>query len=282
MSAPVGRVGLHESFLVYRRYRYLKAACLLVLVAAVAYAAHSPAHAPNGGTWLGYALGGASGALVVWLAWFGIRKRTYGAGAAPLRGWLSGHVYLGLALVVVSTLHAGFQMGWNVHTLAWALVMGTVASGLAGVAVYIRYPMLLSASRLGMTVQDLLSQIGEIDRECRAVGLPLGDDVNAVLVRSSEETRVGGSFRRLISGRDPSCPTHAARLFVERLQAGGDDERIRRLHAHLVRKEELLDALRRHVRIAALLKLWLFLHIPLSVGALAAVAAHVFAVFFYW
>ena len=167
MSAPVDRIGLHESFLVFRRYRFLKAACLAALAAVVAYAVHAPSGPPNGGTWLGYALGASSAALLIWLAWFGVRKRRYGAGGMPLRGWLSAHVYLGLALVVLSTLHSGFQLGWNVHSIAWALVMACVVTGLIGVAFYIRYPMLLSASRLGMTIQDMLLQIGEIDRECR-------------------------------------------------------------------------------------------------------------------
>lgn len=283
MSAPADRAGRHESFLAYRGFRYLKLAGVAALAALVAYAVHAPPGAPNGGTWLGYMLGGISAALMLLLAWFGVQKRRYGAGRTPLKAWLSAHVPLGLALLVTATLHAGFQLGWNIHSLAWLLMAASVASGLFGVVCYLRYPILLAASRHGMTTADMLAQIGELDRECRALGLPLGDDVNAALVRAGAETRVGGSLRRLLAGRDADCPTRAARLLVEGLRpAAAEADRVRRLHAQLMRKESLLEALRRHVRIAAVLRLWLVLHVPLSVGALAAVAAHVFVVFFYW
>jgi hypothetical protein len=45
---------------------------------------------------------------------------------------------------------------------------------------------------------------------------------------------------------------------------------------------ELLRRLRTYVRAATLVRLWLYFHIPLSIGTLVALAAHVFAVFFYW
>lgn len=52
--------------------------------------------------------------------------RRWGPGVA---GWLSAHVYLGTALIVVATLHTGFEFGWSVHTLAYALTLAVVLSG---------------------------------------------------------------------------------------------------------------------------------------------------------
>ena len=48
---PTGAV--HEGFLVYRGFRYLKLASLLCVLAVVAYWWHSPVDGPDGGTWLG-------------------------------------------------------------------------------------------------------------------------------------------------------------------------------------------------------------------------------------
>ncbi len=68
---------MHESFISYRSFFYLKVALGLCLAAMLAYAIHAPADPPNGGTWLGYTLGTLGAGLIGWLAWFGVRKRSY-------------------------------------------------------------------------------------------------------------------------------------------------------------------------------------------------------------
>src|SRR5690606_28581572 len=104
---------MHASFLTYANKRWLWVALVLVLGCLLAYGWHEPVGAPpNGGTWLGYTLGTIGALLILWLLWFGIRKRRYGSGGGPLRGWLSAHVYLGTALALVALLHSGFQVGW--------------------------------------------------------------------------------------------------------------------------------------------------------------------------
>ena len=66
---------------------------------------------------------------------------------APLRstmgsvqGWTSAHVYLGTALLIIATLHAGFQVGWNLHTLAYVLMIVVIASGFFGLYSYLNHP----------------------------------------------------------------------------------------------------------------------------------------------
>ena len=81
-----------------------------------------PTEPPNGGTWLGYALGTIGAVLIVWLAYLGKRKRNFVRGWGTVKGWVSAHVYLGTSLLVVATLHTGFQFAWNIHTFAYALM----------------------------------------------------------------------------------------------------------------------------------------------------------------
>ncbi|HYM30089.1 MAG TPA: hypothetical protein VEU47_02240 [Candidatus Cybelea sp.] len=276
---------MNDSFIDFGRFRYLKLALALAAVAIVVYALHHPLVAPNGGTWLGYTLGGISLALVLWLMYFGVRKRTYGPGHVKLEAWLSAHVYLGASLLVLATLHAGFRFGWNVHTLAYVLMVVVIVSGFFGVIVYRRYPRLMTDNRRGMTLDAMLSQIAEVDRECRDVGMPLGDEINRALLESSQRTSVGGGVIRQISGRDPHCPSEAALARVRLLADASHGERaaeLRQLVTLLTRKVELLHRARRDVQIAALMKVWLFVHVPLAFALLAALAAHVIAVFFYW
>ena len=77
----------------------------------------------NGGSWYGYLLGTIGALLILWLTLLGVRKRAMTRRRWSLKAWTSAHVYLGLSLIVIGTLHTGFQFGWNVHTLAYALMM---------------------------------------------------------------------------------------------------------------------------------------------------------------
>jgi hypothetical protein len=282
MIAGVDQSHQSVSFLSYRRFFYLKLSSALVLICVAAYLTHEPIAGHIGSTWLGYTLGGVSAGLVLFLLWFGIQKRRYGQGT-PLRGWLSGHVYLGGALVMVATLHSGFELGPNLHSLTWLLMVMTVLSGVIGVIVYCRYPALLSASRGGLTDSEMLVQVDALDRQCEGLGATLGNNVEDALSESRSETssmRVGCH----LSVRAKDAPlTYAARLLVERLFDDRNDHgRGRELHALLLRKETLLRALRHQRHLVALMRAWLYFHVPLSVGLLVAMAGHVFLVFFYW
>ena len=63
---------LHEAFWVYREFRYLKIALLLLGVAPAGYAVYTPVGGHNGGTGFGYLLGTLSFGMMIWLMWFGV------------------------------------------------------------------------------------------------------------------------------------------------------------------------------------------------------------------
>jgi len=273
---------MRESILVYREHLYLKVAILLTLIAVTAYVWHEPFEVPNGGTWLGYTLGAVAGGLMIWLGWFGVRKRRYGVGKLRLEDWLSAHVYLGLALAVIATLHAGFQLGFNVHTALYVLMMIVIVSGVIGVYFYVSYPTLLTENRRGMTAEIMLTQIADLDREIRQLAMGLDDATNAVVLKASQDTVVGVTLIEQLRGYDPKCLTAVARDFVEGSDAKGEDTRRRQLLTRLVRKEELLKRIRRDVQLRCLLKIWLVFHVPFSVAALMALLVHVVTVFYYW
>lgn len=275
---------MHESFLVYAGFRYLKIASIMCIAAIVVYVWHSPLDEPNGGTWVGYGLGGLGALLILWLMWFGIRKRRYGT-ESRLQGWLSAHVYLGLSLVTIATLHTGFQFGWNLHTLAYGLMLVVIASGAFGIYAYVRYPRLMTENRRGITNNEIYTEIGELDRECRQVASAMPDEIASLVLVSCNETRIGGSILRQLSGQDPTCGTARAFAGIRDLAAsvgaahGGD---VRKLISLLGKKQTLLSTLRRDVQFKAMLEIWLYFHVPLSFALLAALVAHVISVFYYW
>jgi hypothetical protein len=276
---------IHKSIIEYRDFLYLKIALVLVALSIVGYWFHVPLGAPNGGTWLGYTLGTVGALLIVWLAWFGIRKRRYGVGRVLLEDWLSAHVYLGLALLIIGTLHSGFQLGWNVHTLAYVLMVAVILSGAIGLIAYLRVPAMRTENRQGMSLDDMMALIAGLSKECYQAASTLDDEVGRLVQAADQKTRIGGGFWRQLSGDDPSCPTTAALVQVrERAQkyTGAEADSARQLVTLLARKVELLARARRDVRLKALLGVWLYVHVPMTVGLLAALAIHVVVVFLYW
>ena len=274
----------HESFLIYRGLKFMWIAIALVLACILLYILHNPLGEPSGGSWLGYTLGCISAALVIWLAWFGVRKRQYALGTTRLKVWLSAHIYFGLALVVIATLHSGFQIGWNIHSAAYVLMLLTVLSGIFGVYIYARYPTLMTKNRAGLSLEEMMGQISELDQELLQEGRELPEEVNTALLKAARETKIGGNIFEKLSPKKIFCPTREARNLIETKYADMSlsDQRITKVIALLAKKTKLLRRARRDIQIKVILQIWLYFHIPLAVGLLGALFSHVLAVFFYW
>jgi hypothetical protein len=281
-----------ESILEYRGGLYLKLAILICVAVVAAYALHEvPAiyYKPYGGTWLGYTLGGIGAFMIVGLMILGLRKRRYSSSIGTVQGWTSSHVYLGVALLVIVTLHSGFEFGWNVHTLAYALMVLVIVSGAIGVYTYLHYPSLITDNLGGDTMESTLLKIADLDRRCRRLALDLPDDANALVVKSTRGSVRASHFRsslgRRLKGDAVRCPTRAACKALVALGArytGKQAEINGQLVAAMTRKSALVDKVRRELRYRALMEVWLYAHVPLSFALLAALIAHVVSVFYYW
>lgn len=312
---------MHASFLTHEEFRYLKIALGMVAVAIIAYVLHDPIGGPSGSTWLGYTLGGVGAALILWLLWYGIRKRRFKSSAGTVRGWLSAHVYFGVALVIIVTLHGAFEYGWNIHTAAYVLMVLVVISGIYGVYAYRRYPDLMSENRTGIGLQAMLDEVASLEKQAVALADSIDDSTHQVVLRSIGNNRIGGSvITQLRGGRTRTAEQEEDRAeeFLEQknqtlvadlekikereaerimraestmrfvagqlteAEPGQQVQRIRQLMDILSRRRALVRRLNRDIQHRALLQIWLYIHIPLAIGLLAAVSAHVLAVFTYW
>ena len=279
----LARPGQHVSFLVYDRYRYLKLATIIGVISIVLYLVDQPYGPPYGGSWAGYTLGTVGALLIFWLTWFGYRKRRYDTGPGMLASRLSAHVYLGLVLIVVATLHTGFQFHWNLHTLAYVLMCIVIASGIFGIVFYSRYPRLMTENRRNMTRRQMLSAVIAIDDQLRREARPLDDASAALVERAIERPALGGSVWRQLSGRYPDCATAAAIAGFEATDAtaSADQEDVRRrVRVLLDQKAALLEQVRRDMSYKAMMDIWLYVHVPFTFALLAALIAHIISVFF--
>lgn len=272
------RASDHESFLAHRGMRWAKIAGGLSLALFLGYLLIDQQPRPNGGSWYGYTLGTIGLGLIVWLSLLGIRKRNMTEGHWSLKAWTSAHVYLGLSLVVIGTLHTGFQLGWNVHTLAWSLMMLVIVSGIYGVVVYTILPARLSENRKEMTRAEMLEALAAIDRQLEQAAQPLGrEDANLVIAALRQDPFDFGIINRLAGKYHANCYTCDALAELDE-----DDPALTKVLALLNRRLVQLEQIRRHLRYKALLEIWLYVHIPATIALLAALFAHVVSVFYYW
>ncbi len=275
----------HEGFLAHKRFRYLKLAGVAMIAAIIVYAIVDQKVRPNGGTWYGYTLGTISALLILWLMMLGIRKRAMTQGNWSLKGWTSAHVYLGSSLLVLATLHSGFQFGLNVHTLAYAIMVIVIVSGFFGVYYYSVVPRKMSDNRAHRSQKDMLDAIRALNSELREAARPLDQKYLKDVTNAIRKTRVKPGLFTSINNAQQNCATTRAANRLRKAAANADPEMRRPLEAVtaiLERKAALLLRTRRHIRSKTLLQLWLYFHVPLSFALLAALTAHIVSVFFYW
>lgn len=298
---------MHDSILTYAKSRYLWASLLLVFGSIAAYLWHDPGGPPNGGTWLGYTLGTISALLIVWLMFFGIRKRQYLQNVGTLRGWLSAHIYLGTTLILLVLLHSGFQLGWNIHTFAFALMLIVIFSGFFGLFAYMRYPAMMTRNRESATRDAMLDEVAEIDQNALALADGIDPKIHAIVLRSIDKTKLGGGVWTQLRARDGSdlaldslhqsiadrdarkdmptgeMPTMFAMVdFLAGRAQDKQGEAMRTLIDLISRKKALATKVARDIQFQAMMEIWLYFHVPISFALLAALIAHIVSSFFYW
>ena len=289
----------HYSILEFSHGRYFKVALILCVAAIASYAWYEPLTQylkfplvypkPYGGTWLGYTLGTIAAVLILWLMLLGIRKRNYRSSVGSVQGWTSAHVYLGTSLIILATLHCAFEFGWNIHTLAYLLMLMVIFSGFYGLYAYLRYPEHMTENLGGETLETMLLKVADMERKCKRLALDLPDEVNTLLLDainlSAKKSALSGSLYRQLGGVDRKHPMRIARdkLIKMGVKFTGPQAQVQeQLLAEMTRIITLTDRVRRDLKFRALMQIWLYFHVPLSFALLAALAAHIISVFYFW
>lgn len=283
--------------------RYALIALLLSAAALALYWTQPSSLPPNGGSWQGYVLGSVAAVLVLWLAALGIRKRSYRSTLGSVRGWVSAHLMLGLAVLWVASLHSAWQLGWNVHGLAYLLLLGVVLSGVYGMYAYLRLPARLAVLHAGLRREDWLTRLNRVDADMREQARAADALTLAVVESAIDRTTLGGGVLSQLLGRDRSrmvdplaepvgsktLPNRGQQPLIgflsERVPKARKREEAAALQALLglaAQRARALDVLRASIALQARLQLWLYLHVPMTLGLLAALIAHVLSVFLYW
>lgn len=305
---------MHRSILRFAHARYLYIALALTLACMILYSTQGSdgIQPPNGGTWQGYVLGTIGALLIVWLALLGIRKRRYHSTLGSVQGWTSAHVYLGTALLVIATLHCAFQFGWNIHTLAYALMTFVIVSGFYGIYAYLQYPRVATQNRAGLSRDALFAELNQLNNRGRELAQCCDAEVGSVIDSAIQRTVVGGGLLAQLSahdrsqilyrgtsgqGTDSSTRSSANKpqpnpdqqavidFIVKRVphsRKSSEADYLQQLLTVLSRRQVVLRRLRKDIQLQSLLQLWLYIHVPMTIALLGALVAHIFSVLFYW
>jgi len=310
-----------NSFLSHQNFRYLWIASALGVLSIIFYLIDAQYRIPNGGTWLGYGLGTLAALIIVLLSYLGIRKRQYHSRLGTVKGWVSAHVYLGLLLIILATLHSGFQFHWNIHLLTYLLMLSVIATGSIGIYVYRKFPQLITLNRGQLNNIQMVEELKKLDDDALKLADSIDKNIYQIMLRSTERAQVGGGlwsqlfpsnhygkFANDIEQQLDSLSeqgTFLGRLdetsvgvnmvnglsqvateffMVDQLISEADEEKViavRQLLDLIQQKRLLLGRLQKNIKLQAWMEIWLYFHIPLSVGLLAALFIHIFTVFFY-
>jgi hypothetical protein len=289
---------IHRNLLLFGGARYLWWSLVLLIVSMALYETQGAVQPPNGGTWQGYVLGTIGALLIVWLTFLGVRKRSYKTTLGSVQGWTSAHVYLGTALLMIATLHSGFQVGWNVHTLAYALMIVVIASGFFGLFSYLNHPVLISKNREGGGRAELFAELFELDKQSRSLAQKCAPEVGLAVASSIERTTLGGGVYAQLSSGDDSFFVRGAGAPVRnadqqavidfvaerlpRAQKGIEAAILQQLIVLLCRRQAVLRRIRRDIRLRGWLKIWLYFHVPATFALLVALVVHIVSTFVYW
>lgn len=268
-----------QTFVNYRGYLWfwISAAGLIGLI--VWYLIDHPVGGRSGASVFGYSSGAIATSIIIYLMWFGIRKRSYYAYRVSLLGWLAAHVWLGVALLVLVPLHAAFDFGCNVHTLAYVVLCLVVVSGIVGAFFYRLLPIETLSNRGGGALRKRFEQYEAIADEIKKLGSGRSAELSELV--SSLDTKFVPTLRSaLFGGRvgDLDQPKASAKLSgipeVDRNNA-------MKAIALMGDKREMAESIRKEIVVKTKLKIWLYAHIPLSLGLVILVSVHIFSVFFF-
>jgi hypothetical protein len=276
---------LDGSFLTYKKGRWL----WLTLASAAAITAHYLSYTAQnvayGGSGVGLLYGFVGTAIIVVLMALGVRRRLYSSGRGMLQGWVSAHVYLGLLTLLIIPVHAGFRFGFDVHTFAFILLAIVVLSGVLGIILYSSLPSRLTRYEAGLQADAIDREIGRLLSDMRF----LVKDKSDALVRIYQDevarlrTMNPGGWSLLFGrqGEDLLAARSAELGRIVKTIAPQDETTFQALSQLMLKLTQLQSTLMAQMRLRNALQSWLYVHLPISIAMVVAVAIHVFVVFYY-
>jgi hypothetical protein len=259
--------------------RFTRQLTLGLVFLALATGALVLVHRRYGEIWPAYAFltGWGLFAVILFLSAYNGRKKLPFLPLGSSETWLQLHVYLGLLTAIIFLFHIRLHLpsGWFEGTLAWLYVL-VMVSGILGLAVTRIFPRRLTA-RGGEVLYEKIPGLRHNLRQ-QAEALALGGENPSATLAEFYARRLNFFFtgprnlaHHLIESRRPLNSLVAELEDLRRYVSEAERPALEQILA-LVRQKDSLDY---HQALQATLKLWLFVHLPLTWSLLIFSFVHI-------
>lgn len=217
-------------------------------------------------------------ALICGLGLFNARKKLPFVPLLSATTWMQVHIYAGFFAVVVFLFHTGFRAPTGgLEILTYTLFVAVALSGVIGLALSRALPPRLTAHGENVVFERIPGIIANLRSELERLVLASEAKTHSSTIADFYETRLALFFSRprhlwshLVSSPRP------LNNLLERIEAldrylDEDEKETSARIAEIVRAKNNLD---HQWHLQGLLKVWLFVHIPLSFALLIFAAAH--------
>ena len=249
---------------------------LLTALALIGHGKFSPV-LPNYAYLTGWTLFGA----MVLLAAYNARKKLPFLPLGNSEGWLQVHIYAGFLSVILFLIHLNFRLptGWMEGSLAGLYLM-VAGSGVAGLILSRVLPRRLT-TRGGEVIYEQIPALRHALRQ-QAETLAIGADARSPVLAEFYARKLALFFsgpqnfwRHLLESRRP---LNAVLVEVEDVRRYLNEQERTTLEklTQLVRQKDGLDY---HHALQAALKVWLFVHLPLTYTLMIFTLLHIALVF---
>lgn len=234
----------------------------------------------HGGTPMGLVYGFASLGLMIFLLYFGIRKRAYRSRFGKLEEWLQAHIWLGVFSFFVIVAHTGFRFEDKVAVALFVVIVATIASGIVGAILYRTVPRELTAVQSNLSGEEISEQLNQLTKAMARIASGRSAAFQRIYYELMKESLPGflAGWRLLLSKPGKVMEKKGEWTdFVARVDKSEQVE-LRQLLVLSRQHKELHLRLLYQQRYRNVLDFWLYLHIPLSIAMIVLIVAHVWAV----
>lgn len=257
---------------------------VLLIATSASYYFYTRAEFPHGGSRWGLGYGVAASALILLLAFFGIRKRWYRTTFGTLEQWLQSHIYLGILVLLILLFHAGGRFNDKIAVAAFVIAAIVIVSGIVGAILYVTVPRLLTEVESNLTLDEISNQLNQLGRQMARLASGQSAPFQRIYIELEREATPGwlAGWRLLLTRmRRRKAQTPADWTTLLGLVPKEEQDELRQMLVISRQRKELLLRLIFQQRYKNILEAWLYVHVPFTIALLIFAAVHITAVFYY-